>query len=76
MERRMNKVTLTVAIAAAAVLGAIHPADAQRIPYGADAKYTTTYGGHQIRGGSIGQPDSGKTGSKSGTKRAARRRSP
>lgn len=72
----MSKVALTVVIAAAVLLGAMHPADAQRILYGADVKYNTTYGGHQIRGGTIGQSDGRGTAAKKATKRAARHRSP
>jgi hypothetical protein len=72
----MNKVALATAIAAAAVLGAIQPGYTQRIPYGADVKYSTTYGGHQVRGGSIGQSDSGRATPKNATKRSVRHRSP
>jgi hypothetical protein len=76
MESRMNKVTLAVAIAAAAVLAAIQPANAQRIPYGADVKYGTNYGGHQVRGKSIGQSDARVEAPKKAAKRGVRRRSP
>ena len=73
MRRPIIALNLAFAIAAGAAFLAPQPADAQRILYGAETKYKTTYGGAQTRGGSIHETSRGEV---RGAKKKVLRRNP